>query len=635
MEPKVQKEMKKKGPIRTEAVVPSLILLALVYGYFVVFFDGHLRRGLEFAATRIHGAEVNIGRIDTSFLRASFLLKDLEVTDKTQPARNLFQIGDIRFGMLWDALLRGKVVVEDASVLDIQAYTQRKKPGYVLPPPPPGGGPSLIGKVQDQVLSQAKAKIQDNFLGDLASMAGGVDPREQLQNIQAELKSSAHLKNLEKELTEKRAAWEKRIRELPKPQDLKALETQAKALNLNSKNPAEIAQNIKKAKEIVDSAQSKIKQVDDTQKDLNNDLTAYTKAVGDMQKMIDQDVFDLQKRLQLPDLDPKSFSQQIFGNMMGEKLASVRKYVTVARKYMPPKKTPEQIEAEKAEQLLPPARGEGKTFTFPVTKGYPLFWLKKAAISSEINQSEWSGKVKGELRHVSTDPSIIGQPLQLQLQGDFPKQQVLGLDFLATIDHTTEVAKESLKLAVGSFPLTNLVLMESAETKLGIQETSASSQLLASLADEQLNVKFQGRFEKPQFELAMKSKQVQEVLLAILRGIPTVTMAAEVTGSWDSFSMNLNSNLGSELSQGFQKQLQAKVGEAKAKIQAFVQSKIGGDKEKVEGQVQALQSGPAKVLGQNKEEMNKTLKSLQDLAKGGAGGGLQEKGKQLLRGFGI
>ena len=101
---KPSKAAKPTGPIRTGAVVPSLIFLALIYGYFFFFFDGHLRRGIEFAATRIHGAEVDVGSVHTSFLHASFRLNDLEVTDKEHPERNLVQVGEIHFAALWDAL---------------------------------------------------------------------------------------------------------------------------------------------------------------------------------------------------------------------------------------------------------------------------------------------------------------------------------------------------------------------------------------------------------------------------------------------------------------------------------------------------------------------------------------------------
>ena len=75
-------------------------------------------------------------------------MTDLQVTDKEHPERNLVQVGNIHFAALWDALLRGKVAIEDASVLDIMAFTPRKKPGYVIPPPPPAAPGSVTDEAR-------------------------------------------------------------------------------------------------------------------------------------------------------------------------------------------------------------------------------------------------------------------------------------------------------------------------------------------------------------------------------------------------------------------------------------------------------------------------------------------------------
>lgn len=624
------KPKKAKGPIRTEAVIPSLILLALIYAYFYFFFDGHLRRGMEYAATQVHGAEVNIGHLRTSFWRASFEMGGLEVTDKEQPARNLFSVGEMRFKLVWDALLRMKAVVDEASILNIQAYTKRARPGRVLPPPPPSE--SLIGKVQAQVVEQTKAKFNDNFLGDIASVVGGVDPKEQLKNIQAELKSVVRAEGLEKELTAKKAEWEKRIKELPKPKEIKEYEARIKALNLKTKNPLELAGNLKKAKEILDEAKAKAKLVEQSQKDLTSDVTNYTQAIAGLQKMAEQDVADLQKRLQLPSLDPKEFSTQLFMSQVESKLVSLRKYIAVARKYMPPKKTAEQKKQEAAEALVPPKRGQGVNVPFPITTGYPLFWLKKAAVSSELTQSEWAGKVSGEITNATTEPAVVGKPLQVHLKGDFPKQQIAGLDVLATVDHTTEKAKESLRVAVAAFPVGEQKFSDTDKVKFGITSAVGGGLLTAVLADEALNVGIKSEFRKPAFQLEAKQKQLQEILGAVLAGIQLVSMEANVTGSWDKFSVDVDSNLGRELSAGFQKQMQAKIAVAKAKLDAFVAEKVNPAKKKVEEQLAALTGGPGKLLGQQKSEMDGAIKGAEGSAQGsGSGGGA----KGLLKGFGF
>lgn len=629
---------KAKGPFRTGALVPSLIFLALIYSYFFFFFDGHLRRGIEFAATRIHGAEVDVGSVHTSFWRASFRMQNLEVTDKEHPEQNIVQVGDIRFAALWDALLRGKVAIDEASVLDIRALTKRKKPGYVLPPPPPAApGSGVLAQVQDQVLQQTRQQFNQNFLGDIADVVAGADPKTQLQEIQGSLKAEARAKELEKELETKKAEWQKRIAELPKSKDIDELQGKIKALNLNTKNPMELAQNLKKAKEILGEAQAKVKQVEDSQSKLTGDIKTYSNAAADLEKLAAQDVADLQKRLKIPSIDPKEFSQQLFMAQLEKRIVNLRKYIAIARKYMPPKKTKEQMAAEKkaqAEELTPRARGEGRTYHFPITKGYPLFWMKKAAVSSEITQSEWAGKVSGEILDLTSSPSDLGRPTKINLAGDFPKQNIHGFHFNAVIDHTGENAKESVKASVAAFPVANQMFSDTPSVRLGLKSAVAAAQMGATLADETLSINLGSRFEKAEFDFDAKSPQVKEILGAVLKGIPVVTMDAAVTGSWDRFTIGINSNLGSELSGGFQKQLQAKLGEAKAKLNGMVNDKIGPAKKKVQDLLGSLSSGPGKALAENKGSMDKSLKGAEASASGG-GSSPADKGKNLLKGFGF
>lgn len=629
------KKPKAKGPIRTGMLVPCLLLIGLVWAYFFFFFDSHLRAGIEFGAGRVHGAEVNVGRVKTSFWRASFEMNDLEVTDKEKPEQNLVKVGTMRFAMIWDALLRGKVAVEDASILDIQPWVKRKSPGWVAPPPPPADPKAgLLAKVQDQVVQQTRAQFNENFLGDIADVVAGSDPKDQLKSIQGELKAQAAAEKLEKELAAKKVEWEKRIKELPQPKDIQAIEAKIKGLNLSTKNPVELAANLKKAKEILGEAEAKIKLVDQSQSQLTGDINTYTSAAANLEKLVQQDVADLQKRLQIPDIDPKEFSQQLFMAQVEKRLTGVRKYIEIARKYMPAKKSAAEKAAAKEEELVPPRRGEGRTYRFPITKGYPLFWLKKAAISSELSQSEWAGKASGEILDLTTSPPDLGRPTKIHLAGDFPKQKLLGLDFSATLDHTKEAARETFKASIASFPVMDQMFADTPSVKLGLKEAAGSGTVTGTLADQTVTMNIGSKFDQAKFSFDAKSPVVKEILGAVLAGIPTVTMNAGVSGSWDKFSININSNLGQELSSGFQKQLQAKLGEAKEKLNKFVDEKVGPNKKKVQDALAGLTNGPGKMLGNAKEELNKALNNAKGAATPKAGGGGASPGN-LLKGFGL
>ncbi len=630
------KPKKAKGPIRFEAIIPIAVIVALALLYFKIFFDGHLRALIEWTGTKVHGAEVNVADVDTSFLGGSFELKGLQVTDKNKPHRNIFSIGSIRFKFLWDALLRVKFVVEDASVTDIQALSQRKSPGRVLPleDEKGGGEPGALAKVQGNVINQAKAQYNDNMLGDLASVLGGVDPKDQLKAIEGELKSSGRLKVLEQELKEKETAWKARLKEMPQAKEVDELNKRLKALKFDSKNPIEFANNVKEADKILKEADKKIKYVSDTSKSINQDVNNYSNSFKELENMVQEDLKDMQARLKIPDVNAGDFTKTLFMRMFTEKLAGVKKYAEVAKQYMPPKK-PEN--ANKDEEVVPRARGTGKNYKFPVTTGYPLFWLKHAGISSEVSSSaEFSGNISGELKDFTTDPQYLKKPALVLIKGDFPKQQIGGLDFKGTFDHTTDTPKENIQLKIASYPVGEQKLSESSDVRFLINEAIGGLDLGAELTGETLDVKMTTAFTQMKYAIEAKSSLVQDILTKVMAGIPMIDLRARAHGTWSSIDFDLSSNLGDELSAGIKAQVQAKLDEAKAKLKAMIDGKIGAEKEKLNAQFEKLKSevtGEITKVQTELENAKKTAQADVDKQKSGGNDKLKQEGKKLLKKF--
>lgn len=624
------KKPKKLGPIRTGAVVPVTVIFVLSYLYFAFMFDAHLRRGIEWVGTMVNGAEVNVADVRTSFWGGSFALHGLQVTDKSKPAQNIVQIGRIHFQFMWDALLRAKFVVDDASIENIQALVPRKSPGYVVPPSPPSKGPSALEEIEDGVIDQTKSQFNNNVLGDVATVLEGTDPEAQLKNIQAQLKSDVRIKELEKELKEKEKLWKERLENLPQAKEFEELAERAKKLNFKSKNPLEVAAAIKDADKIIKEADAKIKYFEKTSKALKGDVNTFQDTVKELEKLAQEDLKDLQTRLKIPNLDVGEFSAGLFARMFQTKLASIRKYMEVGRQYMPPEKSAEEKQAE----IIPPQRGEGKNYKFPITKGYPLFWLKHAKISSEPSASEYSGSLSGEIKDVTSDPVYLGRPTLAFFEGDFPKQQIMDVKAKITIDHTTQRPYEKLEAQVGSYPLSKLTLSDSKDVQLAINKAEGGLALTALLKDQALEVVAVNNFKNIGFDLDAKSRTVKEILGNVLSGIPMVTVEAKARGSWTNISMSIDSNLGRELANGFKQQLNAKVEQAKAKLKSFIDDRIKGEKaklnaefEKVKGQISGQIDGKKKELDQAKKQTEQKVSSEQ----GGKSNPAEKAGKKAIK----
>jgi uncharacterized protein (TIGR03545 family) len=650
--PPPAKKKKPKGMFRTGAVVPCLIIIALIWAYFFFFFDTHLRHGLEYAGTHGNGAEVDIASVRTSFWNASLEIRGIQVTDGTTPKKNKIQIGEMRWAMLWDALLRGKIAIEDASILDIAVGVTRAKPGYVLPPDPPSSE-SAFGKMRKEALANAQQQFSQNVLGDAAGILGGVNPKDQLKNIEGNLKSAAKVKELQAELTKKQTEWKDRLAKLPQKQDLDDLQKRIKAVKLDHfDNPMQVQASLQQINTIYNETQAKIKSVQETANSLNGDVNTYKNTLTDLDKMVKDDVKDLEGRLKLPSLDVKTLSRQVFGPLFLGKVKQAEFYYSKAREYMPPKKTMDQKKAAAA--LTTHEREKGRNYAFGKPRAYPLFWLKHAALSSKATAgADYSGDLVGTIRNATNDQPMLGLPLTAEFKGDFPKQELHGVDGKITIDHTKEDSDDKVEINVASFPVIGQKLVDTPDVQLGFDKATSNAAFVAELRDAEIKIAVNSLFQRakageipqdpnaqpePQpvsanptaitdiksasdllgdttkmaarkstgfLQAQAKSPALNDILNGALSDIPKVTLNASVHGPWSALDFDINSSLGQDLANAFDKQIKAKVDEAKARVQALVNAQISEQKAKLEAEFNKQKAQIDGILKDKQAELDK------------------------------
>lgn len=599
---------KSKGPIRFEAIVPFGIVVLLVIIYFKLFFDLHLRKGIEIAGYYANGAQVDVADVTTSFWNMSFELTGLQVTDPQKPTKNRIEIERIYARLLWDALLRFKFVVEDSGITGIQTWSNRKSPGRLKPVDPESQG------VKERGLEAAKEEFQGTALGDVANVAGGADVGGTLSGLEDQLKSKAYIEQLSSELKAKEKEWKAKIDALPQGPEIENLKARIKNVKINTSNFNELQKSLKEVDALAKEAGAKIGNTNNILSDLKNDLDKYSKAMQKVDELIKQDQAMLRSRLNVPNLDAKDLARHLFGPQFTSKLAQIEKYMRMSRKYAPPKKSPEQRQAEMAEQLKPPPRGEGTNYQFGRPNSYPLFWLKRTTISSKAGRG-LNGNMDGYIADVTTDPPIVGRPMVLDVKGDFPEQHITGVQLKVIVDHVTHIPKETVFMTVGGYPVEGQMLSDSEDVKLGFNKGSAGSKLTIQLVEENVDIALNNNLTKIDYIVSAKNEHLDGLLKGAVADIPHVTLDAAANGTWTDLRMDIRSNLGSELSRAFQKQIQAKVDEAKKKIDDYMEKEVGPKKRELTEKFDEFKS---KYLGQaekKKEEVTQVQKQAENKAK--------------------
>jgi uncharacterized protein (TIGR03545 family) len=654
------KPKKKKGPIRSEAVIPFVIVVALTWAYFHFFFDLHLRKTFEFAGYQLLGAQVDVANVETSFFKGTFRVQGIEVTNAEKPSHNMVKIGDIRFGVLWDALLKAKVVVDEMAVEQIEIDVPRKSPGKVKPPEPtkPGEeGSGAVDKLKDQALDKVEDKYDKNVLGDLAAILGGTDSQAQLGKIEGSLASKARLKEIETEYQEKSKKWQEKMATLPKGPEIQSLgDRLGKVKTSNFKSPQELQQSLSEIDAIVKEADAKYKSVQSAGTDLSADLKALDQGIKELDAMVKKDIKDLETRFKIPSLDAKSLSKSIFYPYIQPYIAQFNRYKGLAQKYVPPNlmdKTKRQ--ENKADMIQPHVRDKGVTYEFPHTNSYPLFWVKKISVSSKSGPSQYTGDLKGLITDVTSNQPLVGRPTVAKLEGDFPGMQVTGFLGKLTVDNLKETSKISYEFGVGSYAIAAKELVQSPDVQLAFKKANGSLRSTGELVGlKDFKFELNNKFQNVDYQIASKTPAAEEILNAIFASLPAITLEANGSGVLPGLSLNINSNLGPELAKGFERQLQAKIAEARAKLQAYVDQEVGKNKAKleadfnkaksqVEGEIKKIQDqlnaekakGEAKVNQAKKDAENQAKKGLESEVKKALGNDGDKKLEDLKKKLGL
>lgn len=621
---KEKKKVKKQGPIRFEAIVPVLILSAITFIYFTYYFDYHMKKVVEYVGTEANGAEVNVDSVRTSFIRGSFDLDRLQVTDPERPTHNSLEIGNMHFSYLWDALLRMKFVVQEASINNIQIAKPRTSPGRVLPPKP--ATPSKMEAIQDQIMSQVKTKYGANMLGDVLAILEGGDYQDQVQKIRETLKSEVRVKEMISDVNSKKEFWDGKVKELSDTSKLKEIEATIASVR-GEKNFLKQAEGVKKLTDLLKSIEKQYKEIEKSSRQLQSEVKAVASYPQELQKIVNEDIASLKNRFSVPQIDFKDMAMHLFAGEFAQYITKARKYQALAEQYLPEKKEQEVV--------IPPKRSEGKNYEFPITKGYPLFWLKKAAISSQGTADSYSGKVAGSLTDVTTSPSLIGKPVVLDLNGDFPSAKIMGVKAVLTADFTKAVGKQSALIQVNSFPVAEKLFVDDKNIKFGFINAIGSSSISATLVEKQIKMNWNSALTKPQFLVETNNKLAKEMLSNIVNNIPVININGDVTGSFSNLNMNIASNLGTELSEGFTREIGAKLTEAQNKLNGLVDEKINKPKAELLSALNGNTTNLSKLGNLQelyKSNEDKIKAEIEKLKKGGTSD-LKEKGKKLLKGF--
>lgn len=616
---KKEKKVKNPGPIRTGAVVPIVILVALVVLFSVFLLDSTIKKSIEFAGTQANGAEVNVGSVSTSFSDLKMVVSGIQFTDSDNPDFNSFEVGSLRFQMLWDALLRGKIVINTAEMNNILIKGKRSSRGHVLPPAPPSNDKD--SKTQE-VLANTKKEFDGNVIGDIAGVLGGGSTGDAGKNIEDSLESKKRFELLKVEIKEKEAALKTTFAKLPKQKEISAL--QKKIKNIRWKDLG----NLRKAPKVLKEADSANKEIqrtlkayDKANKQLNKSMKDINRGYKEAEALVKSDIENVGKRMKIPSIDPTTISKMLFGKDLLGKIEQAKKYQTMAKKYMPPKKD------KKVEPIKSP-RGKGRNYIFGTPNSYPLFWMKKTKIDSKNDQ----GTVAGVITDVTSNQNLIGKLTEIKMKADFPKEDIRDISAKVVLDFMKEPIART-NIVIGSYPVKNKALSDTDDARFIIRDSRVRTEFRGDLKEETASFKLNNSFSKINYEVSAKSPGVEEVLKDVANKTNILRLDAKAKGNWNDLKFDIKSNLAKAIQDSTKAVIQAKINKMKNKIKGDIEAQLAGTKKEINGQISKVTSQYTEQANKAQRELKKVTSGLKKQRKAAEKKAKRDAAKNLLKNF--
>jgi uncharacterized protein (TIGR03545 family) len=387
----------RKGPVKLVPLTFAAAVIAGLVVFFTIFMNPLLERAIERGMEALFEARVDVDRFNLNLLRFRVGLDGITVANRDSPMKNLFQTGRMEFRLKPEAILRGKVYIEEVRTDAIRFGTDRTVSG-ALPDRPP------------RVKKPKPPRPEMPPLVDLQNFdAMGLLNREydKLNTPKAyDAAINAYNESLEKwkgqvELVQTRG---NELRDSAQPllrlniNDMRDVETITKTVQDITTLVNTVQTAAEDAKNIVDSLETDINTA------LSLEQMARTSITGDLNHL--KSYLDFGSGAAFSALEPSireilsdTAEQYLDYGLRALEVFEKLKAMNAARPKSEPKPKKE-----------PKAAFKGRDVIFP-SRAYPQFYL--GILASDFTLNGWNWGL--DLRGVSSDPDLSGVPVNLAL----------------------------------------------------------------------------------------------------------------------------------------------------------------------------------------------------------------------------
>ena len=551
--------------VRKRAIFALLIagLLIAVLGYFSR--DRTLERALESTGEAIAGAKVEIDGFHFSFWRLRGSWRRLQVANRNNPWRNILETGPAALELEWRPLFWRRFIIREMRLENVRSGTRRSSDGS-LPREAAWEPPEFVQRAIDAAKEQVAALpvFDVSGLGKTLKVDSLVDPNK-LASVQA-------FRNVQSEADSTYTFWQEALQVEPYERQVQEIQAEIDALQLDKiKDAAALLAATPKIKQVVEKVNRLQKEIAGKKDALQGSYKTLQAQLVDAKKLVDSDVNKALRLARLAKFDTRDMALLLLGQPVVQRIEQILRYIGVVRQYLPTAQA--MLATTKTES---PPRFLGQDIPFPFHYRYPRVLVRRLTLSGATATGDTSRAyfVSGTVQNLTTEPPVLGRPTRFDLQ--VSRVEGRGYSLTGSLDHTGDVAKDSLWAQASNMPLGRIALAPSTYFPQAIDLQKADIRLQGLFIGDAIDLEMGLDAASVAYDFGDgQPDRIGQMVRDALAGMERLRLTAQFTGQGGDYGLRLRSNFDRAVASSIQGVLEKNVAEARQQVEKSVRAESG------------------------------------------------------------
>ncbi|MDZ7725744.1 MAG: TIGR03545 family protein [candidate division KSB1 bacterium] len=553
--------------MRWKGIIFLIVTVVIVLVLGLIFSDEWFEARLEALGNAAVGARVEIDNLDLSLLGLHVRWDSLQVTHPRQTMENILTTGATEFKMQLVPLFSKNIIIENVQVINITSGTPRTTDGK-LAKKKGDKKPTFVSKTMDRLQEQAGQAPAWNL--DAMTKSVNVDSILKLLDLQ----TPQRIDSLSDELEHLYSKWDSTLTSDAWQSEYAQIDNKVQSIQPDKiKTVVQLektAETLKQVYDKIDSLKSFTLEAADS---LQQDLSMTQRQVGRVDDWISRDMARALDKAKLPSISKENIGLFLFGPEIVKKVNSVLQITGQVRHYSAKLKS-DQPKKEK------PPRFKGQTIHFTARQVDPSLWIKRVKISGTAANGLL---LDGQVNHIVSRQSLIGEPMTLSLQGR--RADKAALTFSGEFNYLNE-PRESISVNVMEMPFAGVVLSDSKWLPQNV--TKGKGQVSARLVMQEQRIEgsldFAGRNMAFGFDQAARDSW-SELLQSVFVSADNIDIHANLVSDDASTEFKVRSNIDDFVVQQVRDRVGDQVMQARQEIEREITSRVDQERTKLNAMV--------------------------------------------------